>query len=165
MIACCSRNRVIGKKGHIPWYLPADLSFFKKKTMGSTLVMGRLTWESFSGRVLPGRGMIVISSHEIDCPTSVSVCPSPEMAVSKAPADRPIFLIGGARLYEWGIHYASDLFLTEIHAHYDGDVYFPQLLPHWEELSCQDVKNSDFEHPFSFMHYQNCSPTPLSCST
>ena len=60
LIAALARNRVIGNQGKIPWHLPHDFAHFKRETLGHTLVMGRLTWDSI-GRPLPGRQTIVIT--------------------------------------------------------------------------------------------------------
>jgi dihydrofolate reductase len=60
-IAAMSENRVIGNQGKIPWRLPEDFRWFKHKTMGGTLIMGRKTFESI-GEALPGRQTVLISS-------------------------------------------------------------------------------------------------------
>ena len=60
LIVAMSRNRVIGADGGLPWRLRTDLRRFKKLTMGHTLVVGRVTWESI-GRALPGRRMVVVT--------------------------------------------------------------------------------------------------------
>ena len=54
MIVAMTRNGVIGKDNTMPWYLPADLAYFKKTTLGKPIVMGRNTFNSI-GRALPGR--------------------------------------------------------------------------------------------------------------
>ena len=41
-----STSGVIGRDGGIPWRLPEDQARFKELTLGHTVVMGRLTWES-----------------------------------------------------------------------------------------------------------------------
>ena len=48
IIAAISKNRVIGKNNLIPWHIPEDLKYFKKKTSGknSALIMGSNTWKS-----------------------------------------------------------------------------------------------------------------------
>ena len=53
-VAAMAANRVIGAEGKIPWHLPEDLRWFKELTMGGTLLMGRVTYDSI-GRPLPGR--------------------------------------------------------------------------------------------------------------
>ncbi|KPC99253.1 Dihydrofolate reductase [Geobacillus sp. BCO2] len=54
-IVAMDENRVIGKDNRLPWHLPADLAYFKRVTMGHTIVMGRKTFEAI-GRPLPGPG-------------------------------------------------------------------------------------------------------------
>ena len=52
-----SRDGVVGADGSIPWRIPEDLAHFRALTSGSTVVMGRRTWESLPPRFrpLPGR--------------------------------------------------------------------------------------------------------------
>ena len=59
-VAAVAKNRVIGKNGKLPWHFPADLKHFKELTWGSTVVMGRKTFESL-GKPLPGRENFVLS--------------------------------------------------------------------------------------------------------
>ena len=59
IVAAVSRNGVIGKDGGIPWDLPEDMAFFKRLTMGGTVIMGRKTYESI-GHPLLGRKNIII---------------------------------------------------------------------------------------------------------
>ena len=60
-----STSGVIGRADGIPWRLPEDQARFKELTMGHTVVMGRLTWESLPAKVrpLPGRRNVVVSRH------------------------------------------------------------------------------------------------------
>ena len=44
LIFARARNGVIGKDNQLPWHLPEDMAFFKQKTAGGTVVMGRKTW-------------------------------------------------------------------------------------------------------------------------
>ena len=63
LVVATARNHVIGLDGKMPWQLPEDLAHFKATTLGSSLIMGRKTFESI-GRALPGRRTIVISRNE-----------------------------------------------------------------------------------------------------
>jgi dihydrofolate reductase len=58
-----SGSGVIGRDGGIPWQLPEDQARFKRITLGHTVVMGRLTWESLppKARPLPGRRNVVLT--------------------------------------------------------------------------------------------------------
>ena len=55
---------MIGANGALPWHLPEDLKLFRERTTGSTVVMGRRTWESLPERFrpLPGRTNVVLTS-------------------------------------------------------------------------------------------------------
>jgi dihydrofolate reductase len=61
-IAAMSLNRVIGAGNRIPWHLPEDLKWFKTKTTGNVVIIGRKTFESL-GKALPNRINIVLSRH------------------------------------------------------------------------------------------------------
>ena len=60
MIAAVGRQLELGKNNALLWRLEGDLPFFKRVTMGKTVIMGRRTYESM-GRALPGRRNIVIT--------------------------------------------------------------------------------------------------------
>jgi len=55
-----SENRVIGSGNQIPWHLPEDFRWFKRMTLGKTVVMGRRTFESL-GKPLPHRINVVLT--------------------------------------------------------------------------------------------------------
>lgn len=57
-----SENRVIGANGQIPWHLPEDFKWFKKQTLGKTVLMGRKTFDSL-GKALPNRLNIVLTRN------------------------------------------------------------------------------------------------------
>jgi dihydrofolate reductase len=57
-----SENRVIGRGNKIPWHLPEDFKYFRKKTTGHVVVMGRKTFESL-GKPLPNRKNFILTRH------------------------------------------------------------------------------------------------------
>ena len=61
LVVAYSKNRVIGRNGAMPWYLPEDLKHFKELTLNKIVVMGRKTFESI-GHPLPNRTNIIVSS-------------------------------------------------------------------------------------------------------
>jgi dihydrofolate reductase len=60
IIVAADENNVIGKDNDLIWHLPDDLKFFKQKTSGHAIIMGRKTYESV-GRPLPNRTNIIIT--------------------------------------------------------------------------------------------------------
>ena len=61
LIVAMAENRVIGRDGGLPWHLPDDLKYFKARTMGKPMLMGRKTFESI-GKPLPGRTSVVLTT-------------------------------------------------------------------------------------------------------
>ena len=95
MIVAHARNGVIGKEGKLPWYLPEDLRYFKRTTLGKPVIMGRKTWETL-GRPLPGRRNIVVTRQKDYVAEGADVVGSIEAALSLV-ADAPVaFIMGGA---------------------------------------------------------------------
>jgi len=62
LIAAIGMNLAIGADGDLPWRLPGDLRRFRSLTMGSSVIMGRRTFDSI-GHPLDGRTNIVMSRH------------------------------------------------------------------------------------------------------
>lgn len=140
LVVAMDENRLIGADNRLPWHLPADLKHFKKVTMGHPIVMGRRTWESI-GRPLPGRTNIVVTRRvDYRAPGAV-VVDSPEAAKAAAGDCNELMVIGGARLYEDMLAEANRIYLTRIHAGFEGDTWFPELAE--DEWAC--VSREDFE--------------------
>ncbi|MCL4165902.1 UNVERIFIED_CONTAM: hypothetical protein GTU68_031346, partial [Idotea baltica] len=80
-IVATDRKGTIGKDGDIPWYLPADLQFFKRTTLGHPVIMGRKTFASI-GRPLPKRTNVVLTRDAFFTATGIVVTHSLEEALS-----------------------------------------------------------------------------------
>ena len=64
MIAAVDRNWSIGKDGNLLVRIPEDQKFFKRMTLGKTVVMGRKTLDSLpGGRALKDRANIVLTRN------------------------------------------------------------------------------------------------------
>ncbi len=151
IIVALARNRVIGANNRLPWRLSDDLQLFKKTTLGHAIIMGRKTWQSI-GRVLPGRENIVLTrDQKFQAPGCVVVHSLEEILKSKRPEDE-CFIIGGASLYESALPIAFKLYLTEIDAVVEGDVYFPAFdYDEWQEIYRRKfVKNEKNQYNFTF---------------
>ncbi len=119
-----ARNGVIGRNNTLPWRLRDDLQQFKRRTLGSPIIMGRKTWESLPG-LLPGRPHIVIS-RQADYPANgATVVTSLQEALGACPDAERVFIIGGAQIYAEALNCADVLWVSEIDAEIDGDAYFP----------------------------------------
>ncbi len=157
LVAAVAKNRVIGAGGALPWHISADLKRFKQITMGKPVVMGRKTFESI-GRPLGGRANIVISANPDYHLTGVTVVSSFADAlklaqtIAEANEDGEVMVIGGAQVYHDALVRADRLYLTEVDAEYDGDVFFPELPEgQWREVAREDHPATDDEPGYSFV--------------
>jgi len=125
MIAAVAGNGVIGKENKLPWNLPADMAYFRKITMGHTVVMGRRTFESIGGP-LPGRCNIILTGNRNYHPGNCIVMHSVEEVLEYG-KDRDIFIIGGAEVYKSFMNRADMLYITLIDRDFEGDAYFPEI--------------------------------------
>lgn len=113
MIAAVSPEGVIGVSNRIPWKYPGDVRRFKRVTLGSTVLMGRRTWESAGKRALPGRRNIVITRQELHAP-GIECFPDLRSALDSVPTDVPVWFLGGTRIYEEAMRYCDIIDLTYI---------------------------------------------------
>ena len=151
LIVALSTNRVIGRDGGLPWYLPADLRHFKRTTMGHHLIIGRRTWEEV-GKPLPGRDMVVVTRSRNFAPEGVQDVRSVEQALEIAATDDEPFIGGGAQIYR--IALARDLvdrlYLTRIHTEIEGDTRFPEIDFDTWELVSEDHHEADEKNEFAY---------------
>jgi dihydrofolate reductase len=136
-IAAAARNNVIGKDNQIPWYLPADLVYFKRATLGHHIIMGRNSFHSI-GRPLPKRTNIVITRDPFFTASGVLVAHSVEEALGMAfdAGETEAFIIGGGVIYRESMDLWDRIYLTEVDLTVDGDVFFPEIDPtEWNEIS------------------------------
>ncbi|MCI5188402.1 MAG: dihydrofolate reductase [Candidatus Electrothrix sp. AS4_5] len=128
LIAAMAANRVIGQGKTIPWDIPGEQTRFKETTMGSSLIMGRKTWESL-GRPLPGRRNIVVTRQSDFQAPGAEVVHSLDQGLALTAKEEKVFIIGGAQLYQLALDLdrADTLILTELEQEMEGDVFFPQF--------------------------------------
>lgn len=149
MIAAVDRNLTIGKKGGLPWKLPADLKHFQDLTTGHVVIMGRKTYDSI-GKPLPNRTNIVISGKSNPNIPGCVVVASVEEALNKAPDNQEIFIMGGGEIYNQFLPFAQKLYLTKIDHQFDGDIFFPKLdSSEWKEVERRDFEPDD-RNPYRY---------------
>jgi dihydrofolate reductase len=151
IIVATSENNVIGRENGIPWYIPQDLKHFKKLTVGTTVIMGRKTYESLPKeyKPLPNRVNIIISRNKKYIAKGCLVVSSLEQAIKKSDNNKQIFIIGGGEIYKKAIKYTEKIYLTKIHKEIKGDTYFPKLNKFWKLVS------EEKKEGFSFLIYTN----------
>ncbi|MCE0523565.1 MAG: dihydrofolate reductase [Methylacidiphilales bacterium] len=129
-IAAMSENRVIGKEGKIPWHLPEEYRWFKHRTMGGTLIMGRTTYESI-GEPLPGRKTIVLTRQATPI-DGVEICADAGLLIKKLTDERAsqpgaLWICGGVQVYRRFLPECLSLYLTRVKRTVEGDAFFPEF--------------------------------------
>lgn len=147
-IVAVARNGVIGKDNQIPWYLPADLAYFKRTTLGHHILMGRNSFRSI-GRPLPKRTNVVITRDPFFSADGVLAAHSLEEALGLAydRGETEAFIIGGGSIYRDSRQLWDRLYLTEVDLAPEGDVFFPAIDPAawreiWREAHEPDERNT-----------------------
>jgi dihydrofolate reductase len=126
IIAAMSANRVIGRKGIIPWHIPEELQWFKAATMGHTLIMGRKTYESI-GRPLHGRSTIVISRDPGRSFPGCATVRSLDQALALCTEQAKVFIAGGAQIYTLAMPLTDTIILSVLDQEVAGDTFFPPV--------------------------------------
>lgn len=166
LIVAVSENGVIGKNNQLIWHLPADLRYFKEKTVNKSVIMGRKTFESIVesiGHPLPNRQNIVITSNqELHLGASVrrahNLSEAIKIAIHLSHDQNEIMILGGGSVYEQALPFADKIYLTRIHQFFEGNVSFPDFnVKEWhltsEEHHKTDEKNA---YDYSFLVYERC---------
>ncbi|MGY1644504.1 dihydrofolate reductase [Geodermatophilus sp. SYSU D00703] len=125
---------VIGADGALPWHLPEDLGLFRALTTGSTVVMGRRTWESLPGRFrpLPGRTNVVLTTDPSWAADGARRAGSVEEVLGDG---GDLWVIGGGRVYAAFLPHADRLVVTDVDTQVDGDTWAPAPGPEWRQVS------------------------------
>ena len=140
-------NGVIGRDGHLPWHLPADLKRFKAQTIGRPMIMGRKTFESFPSP-LPGRRHIVLTRDRSWSAAGAEVVHSVEEALALAGGDAAV--IGGAEVFALFLDQADRVELTEVHAEPEGDATVPAFVG-WHETARATLAADGARPAYSFV--------------
>ena len=153
------QNKLIGKDNDLPWYLPADLKYFKETTMGHPIVMGRRTYESI-GKPLPGRENIVLTRDLQFSAEGCTIIHSPEDVLELSKSGQEVFVIGGNAVFKAFEPYVDRLYLTEIDYEFVGDTYFTMNYEDWKIISSrkgiEDDKNL-YPHRFVILEKPDIS--------
>ena len=151
IIAAVCANGGIGKNNDLLFNIPEDKKFFRRMTLGKTVVMGRKTYLSLpGGKGFSDRRNIILSKSADFSPADGEVCRNTEelRAILKNIPDNDIFIIGGAEIYSLLIAECDRAYITHIDASPEADKFFPEMIPNeWrlaEESETKIFNNTSF---------------------
>lgn len=153
LIVAVSENNVIGKNNQLLWHLPADLKYFKEKTSGKPVIMGRKTFESIIqaiGHPLPNRQNIVITRNKDFLFENIYSANNIAEAIQFAGEVPEIMIIGGESIFNQSLSCADKIYLTRIHHSFDGDVFFPELEDSIWQKTNEEKHQADEKNPYSY---------------
>ena len=156
VIVAIADNYAIGKDNALLWHISEDLRFFKRKTLGWPVIMGRKTFESI-GRALPSRVNIVISrgfstGEEVEIAGSLEEA----FAIAESTNLEKCFVMGGGQIYAQALESADRLVVTHVHVVIeDADTFFPPIDPQkWTvEGRSELMTDESTGHTFEFVEY------------
>lgn len=156
-IVAVSSNHAIGRDNDLPWYLPEDLKFFKRTTMGKPVLMGRKTFESL-GRPLPGRVNIVLSTQrDLSLPERVILCHTLEEGMErlKKEGNDEVFVIGGGKVFAEAMSLLDRLYVTKVDMNaQNADAFFPEIDPAQWRLVWEEPHQADERHAYNYTFQQ-----------
>ena len=141
LIVAMTKNQIIGKGGTIPWKIPEDMKLLKELTTGSTVIMGKNTWNSIPEkfRPLPNRVNIIVSSTLGEQKGATVTKSIPEAINEAKKHNTNAFCIGGAQIYKEMLPITDELNISWVKKEYEGDTYFPKIdFTQWKETETQE---------------------------
>jgi len=151
LIVAAAEDGAIGRDNRMLWHLPADFRWFKEKTLGHPVIMGRKTMESL-GKALPGRRNLVITRGNAEIMPGFEAFSSLEAAIASAAETETeeIFIIGGGEVYRQSIPLANRIYYTRVHARFpDASAHFYLPGEPWESVWSM-LHPRDEKHAFDF---------------
>lgn len=137
----------MGLGNGLPWSVPGDLRYFKEKTYGCTVVMGRNTYESI-GKPLPGRVNVILTrKHDYFAPGCITIN-HPEDIFTSLLVRRHIYVIGGLQVYKAYMDYVDELFITRINHVFEADTFWD--IPLKQFVLAGTNPRSDANYSYSF---------------
>jgi dihydrofolate reductase len=159
LIVSVDKNWGIGKDNELLFHIPADMAFFKEKTIGNVVVMGKNTLMSLpESNPLPKRENIILSKTltRTDC----TICNSIEQLFSiiKSNLNDNIYVIGGAEVYKLLLPYCDTAYVTKVDVNGNATCFFPDLdkQSNWT-LKYQGDKQRSNGYVFELCEYKNRS--------
>ena len=162
IIAGVSHNGVIGKDGDLVLRHKEDLQRFKALTTGSTVIMGRKTWDSLGNKLLRDSGNIVLSRRKVsadeifdsmikDVPLTMTLTSLVDkiktwvqIGIDNPHLNHDYWIIGGGEIYKQLMSITDELHITRWNKVVEGDTFFSEIdLNVWELVGLEEAKTTD----------------------
>jgi len=150
IIAAMSENHVIGQNNSLPWHLPDEWKNFKKVTEGKPFLMGRKSYVAPDALHSTYRNVVLSKNSDRAAGENVEFAADLETALELLLEENEVFVLGGASVFIQALPLVEKLYLTIVHAHIEGDAFFPAIsLGDWELIS-SEYHGIDDAHAYAF---------------
>jgi len=159
LMVATTKEGVIGKEGTLIWRIPTDLRYFKEKTMGKKMIMGRKTFESLPG-MLPGRQHIVLTRRkDYEVPEGVMLIHDFSEVDPYMESEEEVFLIGGGEIFRHFLPLCERLYITWVKEDFEGDTFFPvEEIGNFREVKRETVFDETSGIELDFTVYERKAP-------
>lgn len=159
-IAAVDINWAIGIDNRLLFHIPEDLHFFKEKTVGKTVIMGKNTLLSLpEQKPLANRINIVLSTSLKE--KDFIVCKDLKTLYEKIKGydSEDLFVIGGEQIYRLLLPYCSTAYITKVNAEKPANRFFKNLdlSENWK-MTFKGEKQVYNGIEFCFCEYRNTQP-------
>lgn len=151
IIVAIAQNHAIGKDNELLWHISNDFKWFKEKTRGHQVIMGKRTLESLPNGPLPKRSNIVITDKPGETFEGCTSVYSIDEAIEQCSETQESFIIGGGSIYKQFLKHANKFYLTRVHQDFDADTFFEVDFSNWKVTYQEDVNDdpqNDFKYSF-----------------
>ncbi len=133
LILVMDNDCAIGRGGDLLCRLPADMKHFRETTKGSTVIMGRKTYESFPKRPLPDRENLILS-RTMENAEGARIFKDIDSLMEYVKDKKKVFVIGGGEIYKQLAPYCNEALITRVYENFGGDVFFEDIehSPEWK---------------------------------
>ncbi len=159
LIFSADLNWGIGCNNRLLFHKKADMKFFRDKTTGKVVIMGRKTLETLpNAKPLQNRTNIVLTADERFSCDGAIICHSIEelFEEAKAYATDDLLVIGGELIYKQLLNYCDTAYITRFYKEAEADRFMPDFdeLEGWSKTEESEEFFED-DIRFKFFTYKN----------
>jgi len=157
LIVAIDQNWGIGFKGDLLCKIPADMKYFKQKTLHNVVVMGKNTFISLPQKPLKDRINVVLTTdYGFDVPGVVTCHDIDSVLHFVSDKSLETFIIGGQAVYTAFLPYVDTAYITKICHTFPADKFIPPFTdsPEWVIMSESEVYTTSQGIPYQFLVYK-----------
>lgn len=151
-------TKAIGFKNSLLYKISEDLKFFKEKTAGKPIIMGRKTFNSIGNCPLPKRTNIILTRDLDFCVEEgkelVKIYSDYLKIIEDFKNEDEIVIIGGQEIYKIFEKHIDIVYACEVQDYKAGDTYFTLDLEDFNREEISESYSPDYDLNYKFVKYE-----------